>query len=347
MTALTQLGVYRFGCNRSFVSIIDGESQHVISEATASISLRNKDLHRPDDGIFLGVNTLDLEWGVCPHAIRLFTGQDPSQVLDTENITANQTRNIIRDFTKEDFYKDRPYVLDWPFFRFYAEVPLYSPSGFVLGSYCVVDNKPRTEFGDEDVAALREIADSISNHLENARIVQYHRRSENLVKGLTNFVKSHSKFDPSSSSTQGQIEASAKKLSPEDLGLIVRPGDVGGTLDSLSTEKEIGSCAPLDQRSSTSLNGRETTIFSRHIPSASNYTLPSSRTSDRAEPLSCSVEGPPESLVPDNVPIAERIAATFGRASLLLKESLDLDGVVFLDAHRSDPQLLVTPSSDN
>lgn len=92
----------------------------------------------------------------------------------------------------------------------------------------MVDNKPRTEFGDEDVAALREIADSISNHLENARIVQYHRRSENLVKGLTNFVKSHSKFDPSSSSTQGQIEASAKKLSPEDLGLIVRPGDVGG-----------------------------------------------------------------------------------------------------------------------
>ncbi|CAG8902293.1 unnamed protein product [Penicillium nalgiovense] len=338
LTALTQLGVYRFGCNRSFVSIIDGESQHVISEATASISLRNKDLHRPDDGIFLGVNTLDLEWGVCPHAIRLFTGQDPSQVLDTENITANQTRNIIRDFTKEDFYKDRPYVLDWPFFRFYAEVPLYSPSGFVLGSYCVVDNKPRTKFGDEDVAALREIADSISNHLENARIVQYHRRSENLVKGLTNFIKGHSKFDPAGSSTQGQIEASAKKLNPEDLVPIVQAGEVRGTLDSLSTEKEIGGYAPLDQRSCTSLNGQGTTIFSQHIPPASNYTLPSSRTSDRAELLSCPVEGPPELLVPDNVPIAERIAATFARASLLLKESLDLDGVVFLDAYRNDPQ---------
>ncbi|KAJ6139708.1 hypothetical protein N7471_006194 [Penicillium samsonianum] len=319
LTALTQLGVYRFGCNRSFVSIIDGENQHIISEATASISLRNKDLHRPDDGIFLGVNTLDLEWGVCPHAIRLFTGQDPSQVQDTENITANQTRNIIRDFTKEDFYKDRPYVLGWPFFRFYAEVPLYSPSGFVLGSYCVVDNKPRTKFGDEDVAALREIADSISNHIENARIVQYHRRSENLVKGLTNFVKSNSKFDPTGSSTQG---------------------DVGGTLDSLSTEKDIGVYSPLDERSSTSLNGKEASIFSRNIPSASNYTLPSSlsRTSDRAEPLSSSIEGPPELSVPDNVPITERIAAIFARASLLLKESLDLDGVVFLDAHRNDPQ---------
>ncbi|KAI2680652.1 hypothetical protein DTO027I6_3834 [Penicillium roqueforti] len=340
LTALTQLGVYRFGCNRSFVSIIDGENQHVISEATASISLRNKNLHRADDGIFLGVNTLDLQWGVCPHAIRLFTGQDTSQILDTENITANQTRNIIRDFTKEDFYKDRPYVLGWPFFRFYAEVPLYSPSGFVLGSYCVVDNKPRTKFGDEDVAALREIADSISNHLENARIVQYHRRSENLVKGLTNFVKSHSKFDPTGSSTQGQIEASAKKLNSEDLGSITTRSDVGGTIVSLPTEKDISVYSPLDQGSSTSLNGKEASIFSQNMPSVSNYTQPSSlsRTSDRDEPLSSSVEGPPESLAPANVSITERIAAIFARASLLLKESLDLDAVVFLDAHRNDPQ---------
>jgi GAF domain-containing protein len=351
LTALTQLGVYRFGCNRSFVSIIDGESQHVIAEATASISLRNEDLHSPDDGIFLGVTTLDLEWGVCPHAIRLFTGQDPSQILDTENITANQTRNIIRDFTKEDFYKDRPYVLNWPFFRFYAEVPLYSPSGFVLGSYCVVDNKPRTNFGDEDVAALREIADSISNHLENARIVQYHRRSENLVKGLTNFVKSHVKFDPIGSSTQGQLEAFAKKLNSENLGRIASAQDVdaGEKLESLPTEKDIGVYSSLDEISSTTLNGKEVSLFSLNMPSASDYTLPSSlsRTSDREGPVSSSVEGTPESLGPENVPITERIAAIFARASLLLEESLDLDGVVFFDAHRNDPQLLVTVSLDD
>ncbi|KAJ5442672.1 CheY-like superfamily [Penicillium cf. griseofulvum] len=329
LTALTQLGVYRFGCNRSFVSIIDGEN----------------------DGIFLGVTTLDLEWGVCPHAIRLFTGQDPSQILDTENITANQTRNIIRDFTKEDFYKDRPYVLNWPFFRFYAEVPLYSPSGFVLGSYCVVDNKPRTKFGDEDVAALREIADSISNHLENARIVQYHRRSENLVKGLTNFVKSHAKFDPTGSSTQGQMEAITKKLNSEDLGRIASTQDVDacGTLDSLPTEKDIGVHSPLDEISFTTLNGKEVSLFSRNLHSTSNYTLSSSlsRTPDRVEPVSSSVEGTPESLVSENVPITERIAAIFARASLLLKESLDLDGVAFLDAHRNDPQFDSTERHDD
>jgi hypothetical protein len=342
LTALTQLGVYRFGCNRSFVSIIDGEQQHVIAEATASISLRNKDNHRPNDGIFLGATTLDLEWGVCPHVIRLFTGQDTSLVQDTENITANQTCNIIRDFTKEEFYKNRPYVLDWPFFRFYAEVPLYSPSGYVLGSYCVVDDKPRAEFSDEDMAALREIADSITNHLENARIVQYHRRSEKLVKGLTSFVKSHSKFDPTGSSTQSQIEASTKKLNSEDLDLPVDQRDMKETLDFSSTKMNTGTCSSVYETSPDSVSGQEASIFSRNLRSRSISTLPSSpsrASSNRAEPVPSYTEGPSEIAAPENVPITERIAAMFSRASVLLKESLNLDGVVFLDAHRNDPQL--------
>jgi hypothetical protein len=334
--------VYRFGCNRSFVSIIDDENQHVISEATASVSLRNTDHHLPDDGIFLGVRTLDLQWGVCPHAIRLFTGQDPSHVQDTENITANRTRNIIRDFTKEDFYKDRSYVLEWPFFRFYAEVPLYSPSGHVLGSYCVVDDKPRAVFGDEEVFALREIADAITDHLENSRIVQYHRRSENLLKGLTNFVKSHSKFDPTGSSTQSQLEASTKNLNSEYLEPTVSLGDVGENIASLSTNKDLDAYSSLDQRSSPSLNAREASIFSRTVRSGSRSTLPSSisrTSSDRSDPVSACVDGPSELTGPETVPITERISAIFSRASTLLKESLDLDGVVFLDAHRNDPQL--------
>jgi hypothetical protein len=346
LTALTQLGVYRFGCNRSFVSIIDDERQHVISEATASISLRNTDQHRPDDGIFLGVRTLDLQWGVCPHAIRLFTGEDSSHVQDTENITANRTRNIIRDFTKEDFYKDRSYVIDWPFFRFYAEVPLYSPSGHVLGSYCVVDDKPRTIFSDEEVSALREIADAITSHLENARIVQCHRRSENLVKGLTNFVKSHSKFDPTGASTQSQLEASTKNLNSECLEPTVNLGDVG-EIASLSSTKELDVYSSVDQPSSPSLNAREASIFSRTIRSGSRSTgskstLPSSisrTSSDRKDLAPASVDGLSEIPVPETVSSAERISAIFSRASTLLKESLDLDGVVFLDAHRNDPQL--------
>ena len=189
LTALVQLGVYRFGCNRAFVSLIDGQNQHILSEATASISLRNRDIHLPGDGIYLGVTTLDLVFGVCPHAMNLFAGKDVPELPNTTNMTANPTRFIVRDFTKEENFKDRPYVTGWPHFRFYAEVPIYSPAGYVLGSFCVVDDKPRHDFVEDEVTALQEISDSIAQHLENVRVVQSHSRSDRLVHGLTNFVK--------------------------------------------------------------------------------------------------------------------------------------------------------------
>lgn len=197
LNALAQLGVYRFGCNRSFISIIDGQNQHIVAEATASISLRHKDQHLPDDGIYLGFRTLDLAWGVCPHTIKLFTAQDTSLEVDTPNITANRTRYIIRNFTDEECFRYRPYVVDWPHMRFYAEVPLFSPSGHVLGSYCVVDDSPRLVFGDAEVALLQEIADAVAHHLENARIVHFHRRAEKLVKGVTDLVGNPQTLKPS------------------------------------------------------------------------------------------------------------------------------------------------------
>ncbi|KAJ6119974.1 hypothetical protein N7523_004254 [Penicillium sp. IBT 18751x] len=340
LTALTQLGVYRFGCNRSFVSIIDGEQQHLISEATASISLRKEDDHLPDDGIYLGVRTLDLEWGVCPHAIRLFTGQDPSRVTDTENITANRTRNIIRDFTKEDFYNNRPYVLEWPYFRFYAEVPIYSPSGYVLGSYCVVDNKPRAHFSDKEVAALQEIADAISQHLENVRVVHYHRRAENLVKGLTNFVKGHTESDSPDYFTQ---LASPETLNFHNLNFSnedLQP-KASNASPLLPAKKSLSNQSILDRSSSITQDEGAYSLFSE--AKVSDETLPTTQPSSLAP-------GTPESTDPmrldeyfpetatDDMPLAERVAAIFTRASSLLRASMDVDGVTFFDARQSDSQ---------
>ncbi|KAJ5568893.1 hypothetical protein N7450_011379 [Penicillium hetheringtonii] len=348
LTALTQLGVYRFGCNRSFVSIIDGEQQHLIAEATASVSLRNADSHLPNDGIFLGVRTLDLEWGVCPHAIRLFTGQDASKITDTENITANRTRNIIRDFTLEDFYKDRPYVQNWPHFRFYAEVPLYSPSGYVLGSYCVVDNKARADFGDEEVAALQEIADAISQHLENIRIVHYNRRGENLVKGLTDFVKGHAK--PDRVDTSKRLPESREKLNFHNLNPWKNNVHASELDASLSTSKSSIGESTLDQSTSVTQEDGALSLFSNAKDSGTTQATsqPSSLApgSPESTELLAYDDYFPNTTI-DDVPIAERLAAIFSRAAILLKSSMDLDGVVFLDASQSDSQFDLSETSAN
>ncbi|PYH49455.1 hybrid sensor histidine kinase/response regulator [Aspergillus saccharolyticus JOP 1030-1] len=341
LTALAQLGVYRFGCNRSFVSIIDGVNQYIIAEATKSISLRNNDQHDPDDGIYLGVRTLDLIWGVCPHSIALFTGQDASKIVDSPNLTANLSRFVVRDFTKEDFYKDRPYVVGWPYFRFYAEVPIYSPAGYVLGTFCVIDDHPRDHFGDADIATLREIADAISGHLEHVRIAHYHRRAESLVKGLTSFVKGHSEFDPtevppvtvpsdsSSSSTESEAPQWLESESPPDApepptGHPSSASELTGELTSLF------SAVTCSERSSASTSVNPAPRSTNH--SADDELCDPRDTvvgaSERSDFPAVSVRNPPS--------LSDNLARIFARASATLRDSMDLDGVVFFDASRSN-----------
>ncbi|KAJ5610186.1 hypothetical protein N7510_006905, partial [Penicillium lagena] len=330
--ALDQHALEKAGATRSKTEFA------IYREATASVSLRNEEDHLPADGIYLGVRTLDLEWGVCPHAIRLFTGHDTSRVIDTENITANRTRNIIRDFTSENFYKNRPYVLDWPYFRFYAEVPLYSPSGYVLGSYCVVDDKTRTEFGDKEVIALQEIADAIAQHLENVRVVHYHHRAENLVKGLTKFVKGHPEFD--SPDSFSQLAASTETLSFHNPKL--PSNDIQSTeLDTLLPASKSLSNESVGRSSSTTQEEGVSSLFSEM--KGSQTTLPSTQPSSLApgSPKLTALIGPGENFsgsAVDDVPVAERLSAIFSRASELLRASMDLSGVAFLDARQSGSQ---------
>ncbi|KAJ5099052.1 hypothetical protein N7532_006053 [Penicillium argentinense] len=354
LTALAQLGVFRLGCNRSFVSLIDGDNQYIVAEATASISLRDKDRHLPDDGIYLGARTLDLVWGVCPHTIRLFTGSDPSYGIDTDNVTANRTRYVIKDFTKEDCFKDRPYVREWPHMRFYAEVPLTSPSGYVLGSYSVVDNKPREHFGDEDIEALQEISDAIGNHLENVRIAHYHRRAERLVKGLMDFSKDQTDFDPRISSENrlqsATLNSDAIPLSMDHINTNHPPekfsndgsgNATGHGAHSWSTPRTeapsplffagqpSNSTKPSSLESNMS-RGRPSPGEERSLESLDEAVLAATNTIHKNESLTS---------LADSIFNSARIPEIFTRASVLLRDAMNLEGVVFLDATRSEPSL--------
>lgn len=348
--ALSQLGVFRTGSNRCFVSIIDGQNQFIISETTKSVSLRNKDKHLPDDGVYIGVRALDLVWGVCPHTIKLFTSNESSNELDTPNVTANKSRYIILDFTKEDCFKDRPYVLEWPHMRFYAEVPLVSAAGYVLGSYCVVDDKPRDKFDDEEVAVLQEVSDAIAAHLENVRLVHVQRRAESLMKGLTSFVKEHP--EPTEALEDGHPMLSAFNL-PQNTST----GSSGGGAEFFrahSGGQNAYNISTLDNMSSATPE-KSSPVFSQEHQSRPTNPSSWSNSSDRLNVRSPGEEKLSEDSVEaearrkgsvrmplmESVPISKRISMIFDRASVLLRESMDLDGVVFLDASHSNSSLFV------
>lgn len=70
----------------------------------------------------------------------------------------------IDDATKDDKFKDNPFVTGPAHIRFYAGAPLVDPNGHRLGSLCVIDTVPR-HLNDEQRDALRTLASEVMSHL--------------------------------------------------------------------------------------------------------------------------------------------------------------------------------------
>ncbi|THY15226.1 hypothetical protein D6D01_07960 [Aureobasidium pullulans] len=191
LTALAQLGPLKLQCDRAFISLLSTSTQFIIAEATRSISLRQTNRFRgQQDALFLGVQALHKSYGVCPNTVNIFTDSTGTLASETPDIVANTNRYIIRDFRALDLFKDRPYVVGFPHMRSYAEVPLTSSNGRVIGSYCVVDDALRDDFFDDDTTfVLTEIADSIVNYLDSVNVKHAQARGERLMEGLSMFAE--------------------------------------------------------------------------------------------------------------------------------------------------------------
>ncbi|MBU2676764.1 MAG: sensor domain-containing diguanylate cyclase [Gammaproteobacteria bacterium] len=68
---------------------------------------------------------------------------------------------VVTDAAADIRFADNPLVAGEPHIRFYAGCPIKDPSGFRVGTFCIIDSKPRTMSGDEieilvDMAAMVE-----------------------------------------------------------------------------------------------------------------------------------------------------------------------------------------------
>jgi hypothetical protein len=126
LTAFAQLGAFKLDTERSYISLMDTQNQYIIAEATRSVSLYDRDKCDEGDEISLGARILDVNWGICPNTIRVFTATDDSKHISTPLITANSECYVMNDLSAMEQFKDKSYVLGWPYMRFYAEVPIHS-----------------------------------------------------------------------------------------------------------------------------------------------------------------------------------------------------------------------------
>ena len=71
---------------------------------------------------------------------------------------------IVEDARADARFADNPLVTSEPHIRFYAGCPIHSPDGYLIGTLCLIDRKPRC-LSDEDQHTLVDCAKLVENEI--------------------------------------------------------------------------------------------------------------------------------------------------------------------------------------
>ena len=102
----------------------------------------------------LGLNlaeTVRSETNLCSHVIR------SDDVL------------VVNDLAADPLFCRNPFVVGYPYLRFYAGAPLISPNGARIGSFSLMDVKPLETVSHRDRAILKSLAEAVVAQLEVRR----------------------------------------------------------------------------------------------------------------------------------------------------------------------------------
>ena len=77
---------------------------------------------------------------------------------------------VVLDAKLDPRFVANPLVVGKPFIRFYAGMPLRAPSGHVLGTLCIIDQRPRNAFSLQDREHLKALATLVMDKLEARRL---------------------------------------------------------------------------------------------------------------------------------------------------------------------------------
>ena len=373
MTALAQLSAHKLNCQRAFISLITDAKQYIVAEATRTVSLKDEDVHDngDDDAIFLGQCIIDFEWGVCPGTIACFTSTDGSLDVSAPFVKASRSYYVMNDMSVLEHYKDRPYIAGWPYMKYYAEVPIHSPSGLTIGTLCVVDNKAKDGLDLKGLAILREISEVVMNHLELCVNRIQRNNAEKMIQALGKFVEGKE------SVREWWIQAQATRVPEPGLQHLsvekradIELGEVNPTIDSvlgisddtilhsesnhtaqvletLKSQPEATVTGYFDPAlsshgGSSSLEApalSEGSILEKSMKSISPGTTVTSQ--DSAPSLSgLTGAGTRRSSIQFPLHHLSDLEKMLLRATNLIREGIGLDGIVLFDPRSTDGQLL-------
>ncbi|AFR98512.2 hypothetical protein C343_06491 [Cryptococcus neoformans C23] len=210
---LARLAVSFFKTNAAVISVIGKSKQLFLSE------------------IGFGARTCEVDMSVCYHAMTMSQAGD--QCI------------VINDASKDWRFRKNPLVDEGrgPV-QFYAGSPLRVGQGSkeaIIGTLCVVDDKPRDDFGEDQRELLADLAKCVVSELELLYSQQAAVESAKLHQISVDFLRRSLKHRPLEHAGRSAGTATGSGSTPMGSGRAGNDGSSGsGSTRSLGSQKRIG-----------------------------------------------------------------------------------------------------------
>ncbi|KAL2869760.1 putative sensor histidine kinase/response regulator [Aspergillus lucknowensis] len=297
LTSFAQLGALRLGSERAIISLFGPTHQYILAEGTGSSCLDGRDKLR------LGCCVMSNENGVCTSV----AGLPLSRPSDDPAIVGGSAL-VVADIYERRRVKEYETIYEHFGARFCAGVPIVALRGHTIGAYCVFDPQPRRSgLGGPALDFMKHMAATIMDHLETLQSKRQNNQAKKMIFGLGSFVEGRSTLRDSWLEANEQDAVANRTGETAEGKLNIQQQDIQEAENNVLLRlPHRPSMEEADRRESGETN-------------TSQETQATFRTS---------VSG--DKIPDDGVPVA--LQKIFSRAANLIRESIEVEGVAFLDA---------------
>ncbi|KAI0448705.1 hypothetical protein F5B21DRAFT_518740 [Xylaria acuta] len=343
LTSLAQLAAVRLEAAGAFVSFFDDRHQYILAQATQSSSiLRARHGDDPAQCRLLG-KAIPRPCSFCEDVL-LEVGADRASLPDEAERGQLLHVSVVPDITSSPSSSQLVDMPGLPDARFYAAVPIRSPRDVNIGVFAVYGSQPRTEIEPRLITFLRDMSVTVTSHLQTKQTRSDLRRSERMVRGLGSFVEgaagmSFNSVTSNAESFQNQgSEGTLNSAQQDNQRLEREQGSQSPYVTqfqpplSESPQHQIPFVMlppppPTDLPQRPKIGPSSEPRESQELESAP-FLLSSNASLIRTIGISGSVDGDEDEHI-------FSIKLLFSRAANIIRESIEVEGVIFADASLS------------
>ncbi|CAI7635794.1 unnamed protein product [Penicillium pancosmium] len=320
LTAFAQLGALRLDAQRVLISLFGRQEQHVLTEATRTLSLQDDIHHNARDKLWIGNCTLSYDRSFCKAVMN-----PPKDVPK-----ASDRIFVSTDLLQDDTFNDHSDVTSFPNVRFLASSPIISPKGIVIGAYTILDNKPRDPLGTDILEFLVDISTTVMDYLDTSRTKAQKHRGERMMVGIGSFLEGKGSLR-NSWLTETEIAQSP----------IEGNGNDEGRVNQKQQDKQISEDVAKSMTSNATSSHLPFRPGNLHLPAKVDSQKGGEQGQRDSKAQSQPNKAPQAKSTPNDQStkqplrdsLSSQIGEVFSRGANIIRESIEVEAVVFFDAN--------------